>query len=117
MDNNDFDIIGLVTQALEPTNVKVFEGWYDEELNKTHITVHEYLDQDGDYEDDEPSCINHNVQIDIWSKNSLESYQLKKLVRKLMLQNNFIKTSGQDFYEVKTKIYHKAMRFTYTEYL
>lgn len=113
----DFDIIGLVTQTLEPTNVEVFEGWYDEELNKTHITVHEYLDQDGNYEDDKASCINHNVQIDIWSKNSLEAYKLKRQIRNLMIENDFRKTDSQDFYEVKTKIYHKAMRFTYTEYL
>lgn len=117
MDNEEFDIIALVNQTLETTNVKVFEGWYDEELNKTHITVHEYLDQDINYEDDEASCINHNLQIDIWSKNSLEAYKLKRQVIKLMIENDFRKTDGQDFYEVKTKIYHKAIRFTYNEFI
>lgn len=117
MENEEFDIIVLVTQTLEPTNVPVFEGWYDEELNKTHITVHEYLDQDGDYEDDEASCIEHSIQVDIWSKDSLEAYKLKRQVRKLMIENDFIKNDGQDFYEKETKIYHKGIRFTYTEYL
>lgn len=117
MENEEFDIIALVTQALELTNVPVFEGWYDEELNKTHITVHEYLNQDGEYEDDEASCIEHFIQVDIWSKDSLEAYKLKRQVRKLMIENGFIKNDGQDFYEVQTKIYHKGIRFTYTEYL
>ena len=117
MKNEEFDIIALITQTLEPTNIDVFEGWYDEELNKTHITVHEYLSQDGDYEDDEASCIEHNIQVDIWSKDSLEAYKLNNQVRKLMIKNGFTKTSGQDLPEAKTKIYHKAMRFTYTEYM
>ena len=117
MKNEEFDIIALVTKTLEPTNVEVFEGWYDEELNKTHITVHEYLDQDGDYEDDEASCIEHSIQVVIWSKDSLEAYKLKRQVRKLMIENDFIKNDCQDFYEKGTKIYHKGIRFTYTEYL
>ena len=117
MENDEFDIIALVTKTLEPTNIEVFEGWYDEELNKTHITIHEYLDQDDDYEDDEASCIKHFIQVDIWSKDSLEAYKLKRQVRQLMIENDFIKNDGQDFYEKGTKIYHKGIRFTYTEYL
>lgn len=117
MGNEDFDIIALVSKALESIDVLVIEGWYDEELNKTHITIHEYLEQDNEYEDDKASCIEHNIQLDIWSKDSLEAYKLKKQVRKLMIENDFRKVDSQDFYEVKTKIYHKAMRFTYNEFI
>ena len=117
MENEDFDIITVVSKALESTNVPVFEGWYDEELNKTHITIHEYFDEDDEYEDDEPSCINHNIQVDIWSKDSLEADKLKKQVRKILIENGFRRTDGQNFYERKTKIYHKAMRFTYNEFI
>ncbi|MVO70827.1 hypothetical protein GOD95_05135 [Paeniclostridium sordellii] len=117
VENEDFDIISFVTQTLEPTNVPTFEGWYDEELNKTHITIHEYFDKDSEYQDDKASCINHDIQVDIWSKDSLEAFKLKKQVRKLMIENDFRKTDGQDFQEVKTKIYHKAMRFTYNEFI
>ena len=117
MENEYFDIIALVSKALESIDVPIIEGWYDEELNKTHITIHEYLEQDNEYEDDKASCIEHNIQLDIWSKDSLEAYKLKKQVRKLMIENDFIKADSQDFYEVKTKIYHKAMRFTYNEFI
>ena len=44
MENEDFDIITFVSKALESIDVPAFEGWYDEELNKTHITIHEYFD-------------------------------------------------------------------------
>lgn len=112
-----FDIIDIVSSALSSLDVPVIEGWYDEDLNKTHITVHEYLSQDGDYEDDEASCIEHNIQVDIWSKNSLQACKLKKKIKILLKNNEFSFSQGQDFYETDTKIYHKAMRFTYTEYM
>lgn len=113
----DFDIIKLVSDALDPLNVLVIEGWYDDELSKTHITVHEYLDQEDGFEDDEASEIIHNIQVDIWSEDSLESYNLKKNAKKLLKNNGFSYSDGQDFFEKDTKIYHKAMRLTYVEYI
>lgn len=98
-------------------NVDVIEGWYDKELKKTHITVHEYLDQEDEFEDDEASMLEHNIQVDVWSMDSLEAYTLKKEIRKLLKDNGFKYESGQDFYEKDTKIYHKALRFTYLEQL
>lgn len=113
----DFDIITITSNALSSVDVPVIEGWYDEELNKTHITIHEYFDPDGQYEDDEASLIEHNIQVDIWSKDSLEADKLKRKVRKLLLKNDFRKGPSEGFFETKTKIYHKAMRFTYNEFL
>lgn len=113
----DFDIIKLVADTLEPLHSLVIEGWYDDELSKTHITVHEYLDHEDVFEDDEATEIIHNIQVDIWSKDSLESYKLKKNIKKLLKNNGFLYSDGQDFYENDTKIYHKAMRFTYVEYM
>lgn len=111
----ELDIIALVSESLAGLNVDVIEGWYDKELNKTHITVHEYLESEESFQDDEASALEHNLQIDVWSMNSLEAYTLKKKIRKLMKENNFKYESGQDFYEVDTGIYHKALRFTYLE--
>ncbi len=111
----ELDIIALVSKSLESLNVDVIEGWYDKELNNTHITVHEYLESEESFQDDEASALEHNLQIDVWSMNSLEAYTLKKKIRKLMKENNFKYESGQDFYEVDTGIYHKALRFTYLE--
>ena len=113
----DFDIIKLVSDTLDPLKSLVIEGWYDEDLNKTHITIHEYFDPDGQYEDDEASLIEHNIQVDIWSKDSLEADRLKRKVRKLLLKNDFRKGASEGFFETKTKIYHKAMRFTYNEFI
>lgn len=111
----ELDIIALVSESLASLNVDVIEGWYDKELNKTHLTVHEYLDQEDFFQDDDASALEHNIQIDVWSIDSLEAYTLKKKIRKLLKENNFKYESGQDFYESDTKIYHKALRFTYLE--
>ena len=116
-DKLEIDIIALVSKSLEPLNIMVIEGWYDKELNKTHITVHEYLDSEDDFQDDEASELEHNMQVDIWSMDSIEAYNLKKQVKKLLKENGFKFTSGQDLPESDTKIYHKALRFTYLEEL
>lgn len=109
----DFDIIALVYDCLECLDVPIIEGWYDAELNKTHITVHEYLEQDESFEDDEAREEEHNIQIDVWSKDSLEAFKLKKSIKKLLKKNNFYFDSSDDFYETKTRIYHKGLRFSY----
>ncbi len=111
----EVDIIALVSETLEPLNIMVIEGWYDNELNKTYITVHEYLESEESFQDDEASELEHNIQVDIWSKDSIESYNLKKQVRNLLKENGFKFTSGQDLFENDTKIYHKGLRFTYLE--
>lgn len=113
----ELDIVNLICDILKPLNITVIEGWYDENINDTHVTIQEYLEQENNFEDDTESEIIHNIQLDIWSKNSLESYELKKNIKKILKQNNFTDYQGQDFYETETKIYHRAMRFTYIEYI
>ncbi|WP_278682746.1 hypothetical protein [Paraclostridium bifermentans] len=113
----EFDIIEITSKALGSLDVPVIEGWYDKDLNKTHITIHEYSDDDDEYQDDEASCIIHNIQVDIWSKDSLEADRLKRKVRKLLLKSDFEKGPSEGFFEPDTKIYHKGMRFTYNEFI
>lgn len=113
----DFDVIKLVTEVLSPLAIPVFEGWYDKELNETHITVHEYLETEEGYEDDNASEVNHNLQIDIWSKKGTESFRLKREVKRLLKESGFIFDSAMDDYEEKIKLWHKAIRVSYIEFL
>lgn len=114
---NDFDIIIYIYNALKPLNVPVIEGWYDEELNKTHITAYEFLMQEDLYEDDEADCIQHNIQIDVWSKDAKEADTLKHKVIKLLKEADMFFVDSADFYEIETELYHKALRFAYNEIL
>lgn len=110
-----FDIIKIVSNALSNLDVPTFEGWYDEEINKTHITFFEYLEAPEDFLDDEEVSIEHNVQVDIWTKDSLEGLELKNKVKRLLKHNGFLLEDSNDQYETDTGIYHKAMRFNYSE--
>lgn len=110
------DIIEFVARALKEisdSGITVVYGWYDKNINDTHITFCELSDRTNDISDDEEESINHTIQVDIWSKN--DEWQLKKDVKRLMVNNDFGYIEGQDFFETETKIYHKALRFNYVE--
>ena len=110
------DIIEVIAKALESISLKgitVVQGWYDENINDTHITFCELSDRSNNISDDEEEDIIHILQIDIWSKK--DEWKLKKEVKKLMLNNDFGYIEGQNFFEPDTKIYHKSLRFSYLE--
>lgn len=107
------EIIARVLESISSRGVTVVQGWYDENINNTHITFCELSDRSNNSSDDEEEDILHTVQIDIWSLK--DEWQLKKEVKKLMLNNDFGYVEGQDFFETDTKIYHKSLRFNYLE--
>lgn len=110
------DIIETIAKALEgiaSRGITVVQGWYDENINDTHITFCELSDRSNSISDDEEEEIAHTIQIDIWSKK--DEWKLKKEVKKLMLNSDFGYIEGQDFFEPDTKIYHKSLRFSYLE--
>lgn len=110
------DIVDKLYKLLETTEdgVIVMEGWYDENINNTHITFLLEQDIEKNHADDINASEEVMIQVDIWSKNSKESRELKKKVKKILKDNNFLYETGQDFYELESKLFHKAMRFNYT---
>lgn len=107
------EFIAKVLSEISSRGICVISGWYDEDINDTHITFCELNDATGDVSDDEEESIIHHIQVDIWS--SRDEWKLKKEVKKLMLKNDFGYVDGKDSYENKPKIYHRAMRFDYVE--
>lgn len=110
------DIIAVIAKALEDISnrgICVVNGWYDEDINNTHITFCQLSDRVRNASDDEEEDVEYTIQVDIWSKKN--EIKLKKEVKKLMLKNGFGYIEGQDFFEMDTKIHHKALRFNYLE--
>ncbi len=110
------DIIKIIAKALEDISsrgITVVQGWYDENVNNTHITFCLLSDESNNVSDDEEEEILYIVQVDIWSKR--DEWELKKEVKKLMIKNGFGYYDGQDLFEPDTKIYHKALRFKFIE--
>lgn len=110
------DIIQIISKALEDISnrgICVVQGWYDKNIKDTHITFCELTDKVENVSDDEEEDIEHIIQVDIWSKK--DEFKLKREVKKLMLKADFGYLEGQEFFELDTKIYHKALRFNYLE--
>lgn len=112
------DILELVTTALKPIEVTVVYGWFDENLNDTHITFLEFDNKDDDYGDDEATSTEHYVQVDIWTKDVAESQTLKKQVKALLKSNSFLYQDGQDSNETQSDgsiLQHIATRWLIVE--
>ena len=104
----------VLTNTLEPLNIESFYGWYDEDINDTHVTFTLISDNEEDYSNDEAESVNYLVQVDIWSKENMED--LKKTIKLSMKSlNNCTYFDGADLYEDDVKIYHKALRFNILE--
>lgn len=112
------DIIEMIdialTKALESRNIQSFYGWYDKDINETHVTFMLISDLDENYADDEAESNTTLFQVDVWSKENMED--LKKIIKTAMKTlDNCTYSNGADLYENDTKIYHKALRFNITE--
>lgn len=115
----DFDIVDFMYTELEEVcgDIPVREGWYNEDINGTHVTFFLIMDEDGEYANDDNYSEEYYIQVDIWSKSSKESRALKKSVKKHLKNLEFCYEDGADLFENDTKIFHKALRFNYTKYI
>lgn len=73
------------------------------------ITFFEVVNQDEEFADDEVLSSLVSVQIDVWSKGSTSA--ISKEIDRIMKSEGWRRTSGPDFYEDDTKVYHKALRY------
>ena len=63
----DIDIEDLVYQTLSSIECPVRYGWYDENMQSTHVTyfiIQESPEMDSD---DEMESLAYNIQVDVWS--------------------------------------------------
>ena len=67
----DIDIEDLVYQTLSSIECPVRYGWYDENMQSTHVTyfiIQESPEMDSD---DEMESLAYNIQVDVWSTTCL----------------------------------------------
>lgn len=112
----EFDIIPLIANGLKPISnrgITVVNGWYDKDINDTHITFLVINEFPNAITDDEIELMSYLIQVDIWSKN--DEWKLKNEVIRLMSALDFGYIDGKPFYETETGIYHNALRFKYIQ--
>lgn len=110
--NEDLDLTALIADVIGITGVHTEEGWYNQDINETHITFYFMSDEDIDFSEDTNEGEEYYIQVDIWSKE--DCYKLKKKVKKLLKKAGFTYFAGSDQYEAETGIYHKAARFYFS---
>lgn len=105
------DIVKEAGNALAPISsrgITVKQGWYDESLKKTHITIWNLSDTDEGYCDEESEITEGYIQINIWA--TYDAIDLKAEAKKLLKAAGFCYQDGQDV-EEKPGLFNKAMRF------
>ncbi|RXM57213.1 prohead protease [Clostridium tetani] len=79
--------------------------------NKKLYLEYEIVNEYGaEYSEGNEDYTTYIVQVDIFSTGDYT--QLEKVVKKVMIQNNFNRDMAVDLYEKETGLYHKAMRFS-----
>lgn len=105
------DIIAEAAKALAPISkrgITVKQGWYDDSLKKTHITLWNLSDTDEGYCDEESEIAEGYIQVNVWA--TYDAVDLKKEAKKLLKAAGFCYQDGQDV-EEKPGLFNKAMRF------
>lgn len=102
----------MAAEALRPVSdsgIVIQQGWYDESIQKLHITLWNIGDYGGGYSDDETEIEVASIQVNIWSKE--DQIELKNKIKRLMAKAGFYYMSSNDELETDTKIFMNAMRF------
>ncbi len=107
--NDEIDLTAYIAEVIGITGVHVEEGWYNQDINDTHITFCYMSDTDTQHSDDTNEAEEYYIQVDVWSKE--DCFLLKRKVKKLLKNAGFTYFAGNDDYEQDTKLYHKAARF------
>lgn len=107
--NDEMDLTAYIAEVIGITGVHVEEGWYNQDINDTHITFCYMSDTDTQHSDDTNEAEEYYIQVDVWSRE--DCFLLKRKVKKLLKNAGFTYFAGNDDYEQDTKLYHKAARF------
>lgn len=107
--NDEMDLTAYIAEVIGITGVHVEEGWYNKDINDTHITFCYMSDADTQHSDDTNEAEEYYIQVDVWSRE--DCFLLKRKVKKLLKNAGFTYFAGNDDYEQDTKLYHKAARF------
>ena len=100
--SEDLDLTAFIAEVIGITGVHTEEGWYNQNINDTHITFYFMSDEDIDFSEDTNENEEYYIQVDIWSKE--DCFRLKKKVKKLLKKAGFTYFTGNDQYEVETGI-------------
>ena len=80
--NEDLDLTAFIAEVIGITGIHTEEGWYNQDINETHITFYFMSDEDTDFSEDTNESEEYYIQVDIWSKE--DCFRLKQKVKQLL---------------------------------
>lgn len=102
------------TEILDLTsNGKVYFLKKSQDVQPPYVTYRVYDEIGEIWAENREVATNYYVQVDTFSKGSYSD--LERLIKEKMINAGFIRTASVDLYEDETELYHKAMRFIYTQ--
>lgn len=108
------DVIEVAAAAMQPivdSGIIVKQGWYDDNINDTHITLWLLNESDIENADDDADTYMATLQVNIWA--TTDNIDLKKRVKNLLKKAGLQFIESNDNYENDAKIFVKQMRFIY----
>lgn len=107
------DIIKDASDALEEissSGIKVAQGWYREDIKKTHVTLWDCGETEENHSDDDAEGVQITVQVTIFSQE--DEVKLASKIKKLMKEHGFnFEGRNADDSTPQDGIYMKAQRF------
>ena len=85
--NEDLDLTAYIADVIGITGKHVEEGWYNQDINDTHITFYYITDTDANHSDDKNEAEEYYIQVDIWSEE--DCFLLKRKIKKLLKKAGF----------------------------
>lgn len=115
------DISEKVFDALvylqHPDKQVVFESWYRQDIDLTHIVFQQIEEKPKSFSDDEIESVEHVVSVDVFGKDSREVHKMKVDAIKHMRNAGFVWTGTGYEYLREIDYYHQELKFYYLEEL
>lgn len=89
----------------------MYEGWYRNDIEETHVTFFKYHYSPDTFFDDEATEEYTAYQFDVWGIDKNEVEKVEKQLRKILKSNEFEWLEGNVNFETDTKLYHYSDRF------
>jgi hypothetical protein len=94
---------------------KVYFLHAPENTSGAYIEYEIYDEQEAYYDENTEKAIDYYIQVDIFSPYDYSS--IEKAVKEVLKEKGYDGGRGPDLYEEDTRLYHKPLRFTYTQIL
>lgn len=104
----------LIMSTLQPLNYPVYPIHYPGDLD-TYVTFFQYNEGSALHADDKEQLTQYFYQVDVWTKNPTVYTSLVNQVKEALVSAGFTRRSAIDLYEKETRVYHKAMRFSFVQ--